>query len=315
MARLVTDHDPYHIHKCLGAFVLLHYAYRLFLVCTTGDAFPPSHSRSWQSVGVVAHGLLSWSSLLLPLPTHRNFASPMIWPEFRMHSIVFATRHVVCTLLTLHRLWPTNLYLNVLLKMAIVGGVIKLASHITDQYGCRLNRTTNSMPYPATVTPSEQRQIKLYYARAQFGATVQAICQDATLCFMPLIAIQTAPLLMTLVRKGKITTRAYHIGYAVALVLGGIFNPVRLFCESTHRATAIAFLLMTNPNWLRLRYQFSQFATWGAYFVLTGFVWPLYFKPLIPNHQTVPYAAIGVAAYSADLLCEFARKMVSHFHN
>jgi hypothetical protein len=312
MARLVTKHDPYHIHKCLGVFVLLHYVYRIFLVCTTGDAFPPSHSRTTQSAGVLMHGLLSWSSLLLPLPVRRNFASPMIWPEFRLHSILFATRHVVCTLLTLHHAWPSNLYLNMMLKMSIVSVVMKVASYITEQHGCRINRTTNSMPYPSIVTPSQQSQIKMYYARAQFGATAQAVCQDATICFMPLIAIQMAPLLMTLVRKGKVTTNTYHFGYAVALMLGGMFNPVRLFCMSTRPATALMFLLMGNPSCLRLHYKYPRFVGWYIYFALTGLVWPSWVEPLIPTH-TFPYAAVGFAIYGGRVLYVLSKNTLPYF--
>ena len=48
--------------------------------------------------------------------------------------------------------------------------------------------------------------IKNMYARAQFGATKLIILQDPTLNFVALLGIQMAPFLMTLVRKGKIST-------------------------------------------------------------------------------------------------------------
>ena len=79
MAKLFTHHDQYHIHKTLGLLVLLHYLYRFALLYQYGDAFPSNvESPLVDSAGVILHGLLSWSSLLLPLPTKRNFNAPMV---------------------------------------------------------------------------------------------------------------------------------------------------------------------------------------------------------------------------------------------
>ena len=38
MAKLITDHDPFHIHKILGVLVLLHFLYRFFF-CALGRGF------------------------------------------------------------------------------------------------------------------------------------------------------------------------------------------------------------------------------------------------------------------------------------
>ena len=85
MAKLFTHHDQYHIHKTLGLLALLHYLYRFALLYRYGDAFPSSNGGNVESplaiadsAGVMLHGLLSWSSLLLPLPTKRNFNAPMV---------------------------------------------------------------------------------------------------------------------------------------------------------------------------------------------------------------------------------------------
>ena len=82
MSPLVTRHDPFHVHKTLGLLVLLHFIYRYALLFSCGTAFPATESLSAQTAGVLLHGVLTWSSLLLRLPAKRNFASPMIWPVF-----------------------------------------------------------------------------------------------------------------------------------------------------------------------------------------------------------------------------------------
>jgi hypothetical protein len=46
-------------------------------------------------VVTILHAGLSWSSLLFHIPAKRNKSNPMIWPEFRWHSICFACRSFV----------------------------------------------------------------------------------------------------------------------------------------------------------------------------------------------------------------------------
>lgn len=227
MAKLITSHDPYHIHKILGVFVLIHFLYRFYNIFTVGNAFPVEEHRTIDTMTILLHGILSCTSLLLPLPAVRNYTSPMIWPEFRFHSILFASRHVICTVFTVNQWWPMNMYTNALVKGFIVGCTSTIASWITTRYGSVENRTTNSMPYPSTVTVQEQGAIKMQYINSQFGATLSCIFEDATLNYVPLLGIQMAPLLMTLVRKGKIETVTYHRVYAFTLWLGYVVGAIR----------------------------------------------------------------------------------------
>lgn len=195
MARLITNHDPFHIHKILGLFVLLHYIYRYFILFKNGNAFPQDEDPLLATICVIIHGVLSWSSLLLPLPVKRNFGVPVIWPEFRLHSILFATRHVISTVLTLNDLWPSNLALQSLSKISLVVLTSRLAALITSVYGCNDNRTTNTMPYPTWSNVKQQKYIKYQYARAQFVATNLCMLDDPTRNFTPILAIQIAPLI------------------------------------------------------------------------------------------------------------------------
>ena len=70
------------------------------------------------------------------------------------------------------------------------------------------------MPYPEGTTEQAKRGIKWQYAKAQFAATMLLFTEDATLNWFPLVPIQAAPFLMTLVRKGKVTSPSYHRIYA-----------------------------------------------------------------------------------------------------
>ncbi|CAB9527643.1 expressed unknown protein [Seminavis robusta] len=248
MARLFTSHDKYHVHKVLGFLVLLSYLYRLFCLLRFGTAFPDFETVWFASSSVAIHGLLSWSSLLLPLPATRNFSSPMIWPEFRLHSITFATRHVLVTILTLHGLWPNqNVWTHALARAVILLGTIQVASMITDKWGDREQRTTNSMVYPSTISPQQQAQIKAAYSRAQFSATLACLLPDATQTFAPLLAIQMSPLLMTLVRKGKINSLTYHRVYATSLMIGYLMVLVRTLDDSKLAAISRVIMFLPTP--------------------------------------------------------------------
>ena len=231
MAKLFTNHDPFHIHKTLGLLALLDYLLRLYYLFRYGSAFP-SHEPLGRALFCVSiHGILSVSSLLLPIPSKRNFSSPMIWPEFRLHSITFAMRHVIATILTLLDAWPSGIFFEAGLKLSLVIFTIECASWITEMFGDRIKRTTNTMPYPSWITENMQEGVKDMYSRAQFGATKVVMLADPTLSFFPLLGIQMAPFLMTLVRKGKINAIHYHRIYAISLFTSYVATVVRLYTQ------------------------------------------------------------------------------------
>ena len=223
MAHLFTDHDKYYIHKSLGVLCLLNFFLRFGCILCYDTAFPEWDSSLIASgftiSSVCLHGLLSCSSLIFTLPQKRNESSPMIWPEFRLHSILFATRHVIGTLLALLELWSSSLIYRVIQKIMFIIIVNVLAKCVTYFKGNTEKRTTNAMPYPGSVGEEDKDNIKHQYTCAQFLATLYSVSSDPTFTFMPLLGIQIAPLLMTLIRKGKIASVTYHRIYALALFL------------------------------------------------------------------------------------------------
>jgi len=104
-AKLFTKEDPIGVHKYLGIFCLLHFAFR-FAQMLAGDPSAGLGTRLgrgpsvWPLVCVIPHGLLSLSSLIFhTVPRDRVVGKPMIWREFRAHNIVFGLRSVLTTLL------------------------------------------------------------------------------------------------------------------------------------------------------------------------------------------------------------------------
>ena len=173
MAYLFTNHDKYHLHKTLGLLSIINFVLRFYYAIVYGTSFPSFESKIFSCSSVLVHALLPITSLTIPLPEKRNFTSPMIWKEFRLHSILFSCRHVLFTIITILELWPTQssalikieyrgyaLILESIIKYLIIIGCIKIASIITEKYGDKEKRTTNAMPYPEKLTEYEITKIK-----------------------------------------------------------------------------------------------------------------------------------------------------------
>jgi len=286
MAHLITRHDPYHVHKTLGMLSLLNFLLRIYYAVRYGTSFPPFESKTFACGCTLIHAALPLSSMFLPLPAKRNFNLPMIWLEFRLHSILFSCRHVVCTVVTILELWPTQAFgqtagpmmAECVLKAGIVLSVVKFAHIITETHGSREQRTTNAMPYPENVSLEEQVAIKREYTKKQFGATMMAVFPGstafaATFAFAPLYAIQAAPFMMTLVRKGKCGSLAYHCVYATCLTY-----PVCLYHVFVRRGNfffvdvAIGAVYMLTYN-LRIHRRWTNEILWSVIVPLVVTVW------------------------------------------
>jgi len=102
--KLFTHEDPRNIHKFCGLFVLLHFAFRFYQMLL-GDVSAGFGSRmgigpSFRCIAcLIPHVILSLSSLIFhSVPKDRVVGSPMIWQEFRAHSIIFAMRSIMGTI-------------------------------------------------------------------------------------------------------------------------------------------------------------------------------------------------------------------------
>jgi hypothetical protein len=93
---LFTHEDTFNVHKILGLPCLLHFIVRTLSV----PVAPMSDMGFDASTGtlfiILWHLSLSVSSLVFRIPKVRIKEGSRIWPEFRLHSIVFACRSLAC---------------------------------------------------------------------------------------------------------------------------------------------------------------------------------------------------------------------------
>ena len=93
---LFTHEDVFNAHKIFGIPCLLHFIARTLSVPFRPWAdmgFTPS---AFTLVFFFWHLMLSLTSLVFKLPKVRIKEGSRIWPEFRLHSIVFACRSLAC---------------------------------------------------------------------------------------------------------------------------------------------------------------------------------------------------------------------------
>jgi hypothetical protein len=240
--KLLTKEDPWNIHKCLGIFVLVHFMIRYYRMIFTNDptgGFGSYRSNSSISSNTITpnwipilcllpHGLLSVSSLLFhTVPRDRVIGQPMIWQEYRIHNIGFGIRSVISTLLcTLSIRYRNHPQHKLIRHIAVIGSCLScfmalIGADIATHY-LRSNdaeSTTATTPYWDGCTINTQKRFKLFYAYCQFMATLACLLvTNPAFPFCVLFAIQVASLLMTLVRKGLLSTQGYHMGYTATLI-------------------------------------------------------------------------------------------------
>ncbi|KAL9178761.1 hypothetical protein ACHAXT_003892 [Thalassiosira profunda] len=229
--KLFTHEDPRNLHKSCGLFVLLHYLFRFYQMLF-GDVSAGFGQRNgagpsaWIMTCLLPHALLSLSSLIFrTVPKERIVGAPMIWKEFRMHSIIFASRSLVGSVCSWTSVFfdhaPTVRKIAVVVNSMSVLGALYAADMATERLrACTTESTTATMPYWEDCSMATQRRFKQFYAYCQFMATL-AVLAMANPCwsFSVMLAIQLAAFLMTMVRKGIISTRTYHGVYTISLIL------------------------------------------------------------------------------------------------
>lgn len=88
--QLITKEDPNHVHKFLGILALCSFVWR---IAQSGEAdlgFPEYPHLTLPTLFL--HLMLSASSFIFHIPAKRISSGYRIWPEYRLHSLIFTCR-------------------------------------------------------------------------------------------------------------------------------------------------------------------------------------------------------------------------------
>ena len=88
--QLITKEDPIHLHKTLGILCLLSFIWRFAHIGDSDMGFLSHPSLTIPTVCL--HFLLTASAFDFKIPARRIKDGTRIWPEYRMHAMVFLCR-------------------------------------------------------------------------------------------------------------------------------------------------------------------------------------------------------------------------------
>lgn len=305
MTRLFTHHNKLggYVHGILGATALLHFVYRfMFFFMRHGkESMTPTDTTA---LLLLVHVALHATSFQFALPSRRNFTKPMIWREFRAHNAIFAYRNILGAALGIWApdwWWRDELSVSaVVAKLCLVLGTNWAADVVTNRLGCRMDRTTNAMPYPKKTDATFELTAKYFYAKSQFSATALAVFGQPTMSFCAVLAIEMASFLMTLTRKGMIQAQTYHLCYGACLfIMGPACLVSQLAADPAHGRVLFRMLATTGfAVRLRMRYRLSKYVTWSASIIFAGWIAAGAVMWAVPDH----YHYIGVMGMVWGLL-------------
>lgn len=252
--------DSIHIHKFLGISCLIHYIYRFY------EWKNMSFTNDINTLALILlHTLLSISSLIFHIPYIRNPVSPMIYPEFRAHSIIFALRSLV----TMFIHWY-GIYSKVPRIVTVIGTIA--AADVATKFYTPQGSTMRSMPFPKWIPESLRKVWNLFYSICQIFATLECLMRySMSNAFMVLFPIQLAAFLMTCVRKGIITNQGWHIYYTLSLLTTMTYS---LTCEKSFTPKDLIFYNSSVVSFIILRFYFSisKYILWGGILVLYSLI-------------------------------------------
>lgn len=212
--KLITHEDAYHHHKILGVVVVLSSFARFCLAGVEGD-FGFRSYPNFTFPSLLIHFLLNASSFQFKIPPRRIKDGLRIWPEYRMHSALFAYRSIVIMALyhieKVYNLEP-DYNLNFFIVIAFFMAV-DIASWSVGKFQSQSVRGVDG--HPAS---------KFFFSFMQFHATAGLLfgLRRFGLPFLMMFVVQTTPFMATLRRKNIFTTKwAGLFIYGAMLVFSG----------------------------------------------------------------------------------------------
>lgn len=251
MAKLFTKEDPFNIHKLLGGFALVHFAYRYYHLLVYGHFGFQNDLISYTTLGL--HLLLSYSSFIFTVLKHRSVANPLIiYEEYRLHAMLFSTRAIGISILGLLRVKSYVVWLFMLCIHILV-------DQVTLQYGTkgvtavRISKDFKDIQY-----------LRLFFSYYQFLAIGCHLISGSSLIdlgFNTVIAIQSSAFLMTLKRKGLIKWYTYAFWYLSSLILS-------MYGMTLYRSTTF-FVVILFLFSLRVKFNVNKYVLWSAFVMIS----------------------------------------------
>jgi hypothetical protein len=219
--QLITKEDPTHLHKTLGIACLLSFIWRFCHIGPSDMAFKSHPHLTYPTLFL--HLLLTVSAFTFKIPKKRIKDGTRIWPEYRMHALVFLTRSLIVIgvyhyeeLQGLER----NTDISLVLVLCTMAAADLCSFSVAEQY--RSNSVREIDTHPA---------VKFFFSTMQFYATAAFLMglRRYTMPFLVVMTVQLTPFLGTLRRKNLISANfgafMYGLFLVVSYVISAYFSP------------------------------------------------------------------------------------------
>lgn len=265
--QLITKEDPNHVHKTLGILVLCSYIFRLCHIGKQADLGFPLYP-AYTVPTLLLHLALNASSFEFKLPPKRIKDGYRIWPEYRLHSIVFSCR----SLLMMFVVWYEQEHLQTKQEYHIWNIIIILSTMAAADWSSRQSTVQSGFARELDV-PAAARY---FFSAAQLFATSLILMghRRYTMHFLMVIILQGNAFLMTIRRKNLASHALLTSIYAALIVGASVIGMLELqYAGMNTMPMAIcnlAVLLRTGPRLVPIVriFQDNKYILWTTLYVL-----------------------------------------------
>ena len=211
--QLITRDDPIQLHKILGALCLVSFLFRMAQMGQAANDMGFATHPDWTIPTIILHLLLNLSAFQFRLPKRRIAGGYRIWPEYRLHSLVFLVRSLaVIGLYYYEQIYQIeepkyrwNLWIVILAMMAA-----DLGSRLQGHYQSNSIRDLDIPP-----------AVQFLFSAAQFLGTGNLVfgMRRYTMHMVFVMIVQVNAFLMTLRRKNLASQSVLVSVYGVLLLL------------------------------------------------------------------------------------------------
>lgn len=276
---LFTHEDTFNVHKTFGVPALIHILYR-FMSILVNPFNDMGFTASNQTLALIfIHFSLSTSSLVFKIPKVRIKEGSRIWPEFRLHSIVFACRSLACMTIV----WLENAYAMepmYLANVAVVFATLVSADAATNSVdAASRSNTIRGLDTSAAY--------KFAFSFMQFLGTcgclvgLRAFAGQFSIVFI----IQTYAFTLTLRRKNLVSHNATVIIYSMELLLGAAACQIEIWQAGGVQALCMFPAIASCAMLLRIGAGFSKYLVWGIMAMVCQFARAA--TPIVPPEQRI----------------------------
>jgi hypothetical protein len=199
MAKLLSHHDPYHIHAICGIGALVHFLFRFRLIFLDVDSAGFGRNLPWDVVSMLVLALPNVTSYVFTIVNVKKNDGFSIWKEYRDHAFVYAAKlwlFIALLLYAKHFQPHQGLKYEHYYRVAAEFGTMFGLQYVTNQYPKQTSTIRGMYKHPLFQFIAGFLQ---FMARATMFYGTPDPQDMLTACFLALVIIQLNAFNMTLV--------------------------------------------------------------------------------------------------------------------